>query len=94
MALVINSKKDKSSLACKRGYGGIYVNGKFVKDGTVVTKQLSSQMSDVQKCRYVSEKKSAVKKTATKKPTVKKVTPKKTATKKTTSKKSTSKKTR
>ena len=56
MAFVINSKKDKNSLACKRKYGGVYIGGEFLKDGTVLSKDALKKLTATQKERYVSKK--------------------------------------
>ena len=56
MAFIINSKKDKNSLACKRKYGGVYIGGEFLKDGTVLSKEQMKKMTETQKERYVSKK--------------------------------------
>ena len=84
MAVVIDSKKDKNSYACRHNFGGVYINGEFMKDGTVVPRSVLNRMTTAQRERYTKTVASAPKK-----PTAKKTTP---APKKPTAKKSTAKK--
>ena len=97
MAVVIDSKKDKNSYACRHNFGGVYINGEFMKDGTEVPRSVLNGMTTAQRERYTKTVASAPKKTQAKpkatakkstakpkvKPTAKKTTPapKKTAKK-------------
>ena len=95
MAVVIDSKKDKNSFACRHNFGGVYINGEFMKDGTEVPRSVLNGMTSAQRERYTKTVASTPKKTKAKsKATAKKATPKaKPTAKKVTKPKTTAKKT-
>ena len=55
MGKIIDSKKDPNSYACRHNFGGVYIGGKFMKDGTSVSREIYNSMTKAQKERYVRE---------------------------------------
>ena len=82
MAVIIDSTKDKNSFACRHKFGGVYINGEFMKDGTEVPRSVLANLTDAQRERYTrTTAKPKVPAKATPKATTKKTTPKKTTAK-------------
>ena len=93
MAVIIDSTKDKNSFACRHKFGGVYINGEFMKDGTEVPRSVLANLTDAQRERYTrttANPKVPAKAKAPSKPKATKATPKATK-KKTTPKKTTAK---
>ena len=90
MAVVIDSKKDTNSFACRHNFGGVYINGKFYADGTEVPPSVLDKLTNAQRERYTrtktivaSQKKTTAKPKATAKKATKPAPKKSTATAKT-----------
>ena len=86
MAVIIDSTKDKNSFACRHKFGGVYINGEFMKDGTEVPRSVLANLTDAQRERYTRTTAKPKVPAKAKEPSKPKATTKKTTPKKTTAK--------